>query len=222
MKQTKGLQKFTESEIKIQQLLQKEKITTADLDNVLTDTERDLWAKEMTEKLNNLKGVERDRFLEKIEGITTQGTKNQIWEVNHVTITRAISKHIQDYGMLPNKNQIAEATGLSRTTIHKHLKEYDTHPLYAEEMRKFRFMSDRVLAKMFRLAITDRGDVKAARLYFEVLGLLANGAHQKTTIKNQNNYTQINGTVITEQQIAELSSDKQKQLKEILLLLNIQ
>lgn len=213
MKPTQGLHKFTEAEKKIQQLLQKKKITTADLDNLLSDAERDIWAKEMTEKLNSLKGIERDEFLEKVEGITTQGTKNQIWEFNHVTITRFISKHMQDYGMLPNKNQIAEGTGLSRTTIHKHLKEYDSHPLYAEEMKKFRFMADRVLAKMFQLAISDRGDVKAARLYFEVLGLAGNGASQRTTIMNQKNYIQINGRVVSQDAIKSLS-DEQVQLIE--------
>jgi DNA-binding phage protein len=210
----KSLQKLTETQRKINLLMKKKKITKADLDNFLTDREKDIWAKQMTEKLSTLKGEERDRFLEQIEEITAQSTKNQLWEANHMSITRAISAYIEDYGKMPGKNQIAETTGLSRTTIHKHLKDYDSHPLYAEEMRKFRFMADRVLSKMFRKAVEGSGDTKAARLYFEVLGYLGNS--QITTIKTQNNYIQINGKVVSQEIVKKLSPEQLLTIENIL------
>lgn len=202
----KGLQNLTETQKKIDLLMQKKVIKPDDLTDTLTLNESKVFAAYLTEKLNSLKGVERDAFIKKVEEITMPETKNDLWEFNHMAITRAISKYIEDYGKMPGKSFIAEETGLSRQTIHKHLKDYDTNPFYAEEMRKFRFMADRVLAKVFKIAVN--GDTKAARLYFEVLGLLGNGNSQSQTIKTQNNYIQINGRVLSQENIKSLKPEQ--------------
>lgn len=118
--------------------------------------------------------------------------------------------------MMPTKNNIAKETGLSRTTIHKHLKDYATNPLYAEEMRKFRFMTDRVMTKVFRIAVQGEGNVKAARLYLEAMGCLAGQSGLNTMINTQNNYIQINQTKLSQESIKQLSPGQLSQIEEIL------
>jgi hypothetical protein len=117
---------------------------------------------------------------------------------------------------MPTKNDIAKGTGLSRTTIYKHLKEYATHPLYAEEILKFKFMADRVLSKVFRIAVQDGGDVKAARLYLEATGCLGGNLGMNTTINTQNNYIQINQTKLSQEAVKHLTQEQLSQIESIL------
>ena len=123
-------------------------------------------------------------------------------------------QHIEEYGMMPTKNTIADKVGLSRQTIHKHLNDYAGHPLYAERMQQFKFMTDRILAKVIKQA--SLGDIKAARLYFDVMGNLNGQASNNTSIKNQNNYIQINGTVLSQETIKHLSPEHLSQIESVL------
>lgn len=209
----KGLQKLTETQKKIDLLLQKKKIKQNDIIETLSKEESNDFSQYLTDKINTLRGAELDSLLYKIEEITPTDVKNQIWEANHMNITRAISKYIEDYGKMPSKSNIANETGLSRQTIYKHLKEYDSNPFFAEEMRKFKFMADRVLAKVFKIAVN--GDTKAARLYFEVVGILSNNANPNLSIKNQNNYIQINQLKLSQEIIKQLSPEKLSQIESI-------
>jgi hypothetical protein len=214
MKPQKSLQKFTETEAKINKILLLEKITPKDIE-ILNESESSSLMGILTEKFNNLKGTERDRFYKKIELITSDTTKNQLWEYNHNRITFAISTLMMEYGRMPTKTEIATNTELSRQTIHKHLKEYATHPQYLEQIEQFRFMTSKVLAKVFQHAVN--GDIGAAKLYFNVMGLLSNGQKPNNTlIQNQNNYIQINGTVLSQESIKQLKPEHLNSIEAIL------
>lgn len=214
MKAKKGLQKFTETETKINKILSLEQITPKDIER-LNEKESTLLMEILTERANKLKGTEWDKFYKKIEPITSDTTKNQIWENNHIQITWAISTLIQDNGRMPTKTEIADKTGLSRQTIHKHLKEYTNHPQYLGQIEQFRFMTSQVLAKVFQFAVN--GDTGAAKLYFNVMGFMNNGqSPNNTLIQNQNNYIQINGTVLSQETIKHLSPEQLNAIETIL------
>jgi DNA-binding phage protein len=206
----KDLQKLTESK-KVNELIKKSKLNANDLDGLTMD-EKDEFGKWVMEKLNTLKGYDLDDIIEQVEAVLPEDSKNQLWESNHWKITQTISNLIEEYGKMPGKSQIAEACGLSRQTIHKHLMNYDKHSLYAEHQRKFKFMADRVISKMFRKAVEGGGDTKAARLYLEALGYLGNGS---TNIKNQTNYIQINGRVLSQEIVQQLTPGQLQQIESI-------
>ena len=211
---TKGLQKFTKSEAKINKILSLEQITHEDLKQ-LSESERCSLAKKVDEMLRGLKGDDRDELYKKIEPITSESSKNHIWEYNQNQITSAISALMQEYGRMPSKTEIADKTELSRQTIHKHLKEYTNHPLYLGQIEQFRFMTSKVLAKVFEFAVS--GDVGAAKLYFNIMGFTNNGQNPNNTlIQNQNNYIQINGTVLSQDTIKHLNPEQLKTIETIL------
>lgn len=213
----KGLQKLTEAEIKVQELLKKRKVVEDDVNN-FSNEERQVLASHLQNLINNSKGDEREDLLWKIDDIMPKDTKNQLWENNHYIITQSISKLIEDHGKMPTKNNIAADTGLSRNTIHKHLKGYAEHPLYADQLQQFKFMADRIMAKVIKMAVQGEGNVKAARLYFEMMGNLNNGQpSNKTLIQNQNNYIQINGKVLSQETIKNLNPDQLQAIETILL-----
>ena len=151
----------------------------------------------------------------KIEDIIPIDTKTQLWENNHANITASMTKYIEEYGKMPTKNRIASDTELSRQTVSKHLNGYAEHPLYAEQLQQFKFMADRVLAKVIKAA--SLGDMKAARLYLDIMGNL--GVKQSglnSTINTQNNYIQINQTKLSKDIVQQLTPDQLNQIEAVL------
>jgi DNA-binding phage protein len=213
MSAKKSLQKFTETEVKINNLLSLKQITENELEP-LSEAEKDLLMVKINERYNELKGTERDNFLRKIEPITNEITKNQLWENNHVEITCAISNLMQECGRMPTVTQIANKTDLSRQTIHKHLKEYTNHPQFIEQMEQFKFMNSKVLAKVFKFAVN--GDMRAAKLYLSAMGMYNEPAPKNTLIQNQNNYIQINGTVLSQDNLKQLNPEQLNTIEAIL------
>lgn len=211
-----SLQRLTETETKFKLLLEKPRVTKDDVASLLTKEESEEFGPYLTDLINRKKGNELQHFLEQISDITPQSTKNQLWENNHYKITIGISKLMEEYGKMPTMNQIAEETGLSRQTISKHLKDYQAHPLFVEERMKFKFMADRVLAKIYKVAVSN-GDVKAAKLYFDVVGYLGNESGNTTAVNTQNNYIQINQIKITQDNIKQLSQEQISQIEGIIM-----
>jgi predicted DNA-binding protein YlxM (UPF0122 family) len=214
MKAKKSLQKFTKTDKIINNILSLKQITRQDIEP-LSKTVSEKLFKEITELFNKLEGVERDKFYYKIEQVITNGTKNQMWEYNHNQITAALSNLTQNCGRIPSNTELAKETGLSRQTVHKHMKEYLQHPLYLEQLEQFKFMSSKVLAKVFKFAVN--GDMGAAKLFFNVTGSMNNSKPTNgTTIQNQNNYIQINGTVLSQEAVKQLKPEQLKIIESIL------
>ena len=214
MTKKKSLQKLTESEKKIQAVMLLEEIQISDFKNLSNDEANEV-CRRTTEALNSSKGMERDKIVKKVMSFLQEETKNQLWEYNHNQITWAISTLMQDCGRMPTKREIATKTELSRQTVHKHLKEYASNPLYIQEIEQFRFMTSKVLAKVFKFAVN--GDMGAAKLYFNVMGNLNNGqTSNNTLIQTQNNYIQINGTVLSQDNIKRLNPEQLEQMEAII------
>ena len=116
---------------------------------------------------------------------------------------------------MPSKSEIASKTELSRQTVHKHLKEYSNHPQYLGQIEHFKFMTSELLAKVFQFA--SQGDVAAAKLYFNVMGLMGNGqTPSNTLIQNQQNNIQINNTLLSQESLKQLDAEQLNQIEEIL------
>lgn len=213
MRAKKSLQKFTESEDKINKILSLKKITPDDI-NILNKEEYTRFYEIINEKTRSLKGLELNLFYEQVEPIFNQEAKNQLWEYNHNHITAVISTLMQEFGRMPTKTEIATKSELSRQTIHKHLKEYTTHPLYLGQIEQFKFMTSKVLAKVFYFAVN--GDIKAAKLYFDIVGGNLGHGINNTLIQTQNNYIQINGTILSQEEIKKLNPEQLNSIEQIL------
>ena len=211
MKAKKDLQRFTKFEIKKRTILALQVITKKDLE-IFNKAERIRFFEDVTNILDSLKGNKRDEFLKQIEQLLGQETKNQIWEFNHSNISIAISSLIDEFGRMPSKVDIASRTGLSRVTIDKHLKEYSNNPIYIQEIEQFKFMTSKVLTKVFSFAM--EGNISACRLYLETLGV-SEIKNEKPQVNNQNNFIQINGLTINQQQIMQLKPEQLIQIENI-------
>ncbi len=106
-KEVQGLQRLTDLEKMIEEVLSKPKIEWEDIKH-LTASENRKFFDRVGELFNNLKGEEKDAFEEKIAGIINPETKKQIWEVNHLNITNAIYRLMGDTGQMPSKTLLAK------------------------------------------------------------------------------------------------------------------
>lgn len=208
----KGLQRLPESkpvlqddqEARINKILSKQKLTVADVE-AMPVCDRGRLNEVLTEKMNTLTGLEAEEFIEKIEAVVDDGTKRQLWENNHYTITQTMNRLINDLNRMPTKTEISKKCGISRATIYKHLQEYSSHPNYAFELEQHKLLGTKVLTKMYQHAMS--GDVKAAKVYLQATGWL-NGSSPKVNIGNQNNYVQVNGVIINEETLKQLPPEQ--------------
>ena len=163
--------------------------------------------------IHQLQGVKLDGFIEQIEQIIPANTKRDIWEHNHLLINGAVSPCMGESGVMPTINAVAQKTGLSRQSVARHLKEYKKHPDFTSQMEQFELMAPNVLATVFKSAVS--GDVRAARLYFEMIGA-GNKNQANKVVNEQNNYIQINNTILSQENLEQLTADQLNQLENII------
>lgn len=145
------------------------------------------------------------RSTEKVENF-----KNQRWTANDQLIARQLHLFTKENQRTPTALEIAQATGLSRTTVHKHLLESDYTTTHKQQSKE-------VLAKLREKAIgiiyaigVQNNDVKALSRFVELT--------TEREPKNVRNYIQINNTKIDNFLIENLPPEAQKQIEQIILL----
>lgn len=72
-------------------------------------------------------------------------------------------------------------------------------------------MSHALLAKVFRSA--GNGDMRAARIYFDMVGAM--DKQQTGTINTQNNYIQINNTILSQDKLKQLTEEQLNLIEKI-------
>jgi hypothetical protein len=189
----------------VRKLLRQEVITQADMDALSTEEVNELTQK-FNYQYNELQGDERERYYRKMEQVISIDTRSQIWEYNHQQITNAMAEYMEANGVMPTRTQLANITGLSRQTIHKHLRDYSTHPQYKAQLEQFRFMAHKVLAAVCNKALA--GDMQAAKLLFTLTGIMPT--------QQVNPTVQINDTQLS-QETVELLSPEQKVAIEMIV-----
>jgi hypothetical protein len=197
---------------RVNQLLALDQITLNDIED-LNKFEREYLSETLTETAQRLKGPERDNFLNKIEPIMNPNTKAEVWDHNHARISKAISAFMSQHGIMPTRNAIADETGLSRQTVSKHFAAYQQRPEQTAEMEQFIFMAPNILANVYKYALT--GDMRAARLYLEMVGAI-NKKQGNTVVNEQNSYIQINNTILSQENLKQLSAKQLNQIESII------
>jgi hypothetical protein len=177
----------------------------------LPKEEHDRYVAAFNYASNNLAHEDRDRYLRKIDAILHTDTRHDLWELNHFLILKAIDNLTRECNRFPTKQELGKDTGLSRVTITKHLKEYYKSEKYAERQDEYLVMRENVLARLYKYA--SNGDTKAAKIFLDTTSII----EQKPKIqKQQNNFIQINGATITQEQIRQLPQEQQVKLFEVL------
>jgi hypothetical protein len=134
--------------------------------------------------------------------------KRQIYTSNHLRISEAIQNCVIHHNRVPLINDLAVETGLSRTTIYKHLKDINLRLYTENENALNKVLIEKALAKLYKIGI-EENNITALTSFIKF--------NQEQQPNNQTNYIQINNLRITQEQIIALPDDKAKDLIEILL-----
>jgi hypothetical protein len=89
---------------------------------------------------------DRDRFLNRIENVLTETSKNNIWQVEHVAIENAIDTLARDKNRLAARIEVSDKTCLSQETIKKHIGEYFQSHHHLQRQQEFMLMRERLLS----------------------------------------------------------------------------
>jgi hexokinase len=159
----------------------------------------------------SLSGEDRETFLQNTEEAYSEETRSEIWERNHKVIIQAVDYLYRRSGRMPSITSIAMETHLSRVTVRKHLTEYYNSKTGKEKEYQYKFLREALMSKVYEAAYY--GDMKAARIFLEASA----PTEPRQKIKNQqNNFIQINGATITQEQIKLLPVDQQAKLFDML------
>ena len=150
----------------------------------------------------------RDTLMQKTMAILD---KDFIWEHNHAKIIKAIKFHTKEFGTIPTKSELAAECCLSRKTIHEHLRNFNGNEAWEDQKGAVDILNRNIMGTVIKAAL--RGDLRAAKLYFETTKAAKGG---ETTINNQLNYIQINKTVVNQQVIQQLKPEQLQLIEQII------
>jgi hypothetical protein len=165
--------------------------------------------------LNSLGGDDYDRFLRKVLPFLNEPTRQNIEEVHYVTIANAINKLTKENNRFPARCEIVAETGYSHKTVNDCLSHYKGSNIQKGREEELTIMREKMISMCYKLGVN--GNIQAAKLFIEATAERNMQIFQRN---EQNNFIQINGCVITADQLKRLPDDKQAQINDILLLLN--
>lgn len=138
------------------------------------------------------------------------------WEENHRKITECIHSNMQTKYGTPTVTYIAEKTSLSRPTVRKHLQCFYEQPDFKQHTAIYKLMSTSVLRLLYSQSMY--GNVKAARLYMELMGIIKTG---RTVVNNNfaggwKEQLNVNGIELTEELLDSLNPEYKEKIESIL------
>jgi hypothetical protein len=129
---------------------------------------------------------------------------------NQNTIKKALDAYISAHGKMPTSTTLAKLTGLSRPTIHPHLKEGLLNARFKEELAKLKLLSTDLFAKLYQMA--QEGDKQAIKMIMDIIL----GSSQKMQTNTQNNYIQVNNLRIQNENFDRLTLKTKKRIERLI------
>lgn len=135
--------------------------------------------------------------------------KRERWYLNDALIKQYVDSMLTKNNVLPTNTDIHKATGLSRVTVDKHLKESSSSIYRTEELEKFKLLNNLAISRLYKIGMTNN-NTKALKMFIDYTG------EPKKTIIN-NNYLQINNTRIDSLLIEQLPPETKDQIEALIL-----
>ena len=197
----------SQTQLKFDELMKLEKIEHHHLD-ILSADEQFLFLQTLHDKIPTLSGQQFDNYVEQTKSLLDQ---EEIWEFNHSKIAVIVERYIKENGAIPSVASIAYDTKLSRKTVSKHLAAFTGSTALKDKKNAMAIVMMQVMGKVSQQAL--RGDLKAARLYYD----MANTPQKpESPASKQNNYIQINNTLLNQQIIQLLEPEQLAQIEQII------
>lgn len=150
----------------------------------LNNEELTIFWKRVSFLSSQYKGADRDFLFKNLDAVLPDKTKNVLWQSNHYQISSAFKHLSERQDSIPSSVDIAEYTGLTRSTVHAHLEEFSENPLYDDIKGRIKMMGDTMLNNIYKRGLN--GDMNAAKLFLKVSGALKPDVNQMIQVNNYN------------------------------------
>lgn len=150
----------------------------------LNNEELTMFWKRVSFLSSQYKGADRDFLFKNLDAVLPDKTKNVLWQSNHYQISSAFKHLSERQDSIPSSVDIAEYTGLTRSTVHTHLEEFSENPLYDDIKGRIKMMGDTMLNNIYKRGLN--GDMNAAKLFLKVSGALKPDVNQMIQVNNYN------------------------------------
>lgn len=141
---------------------------------------------------------QQETLLNRLSDVASTPRNELTREANQRKIHTAMQRLLNKNGQMPSKSQIAEATGLSRKTVSKHLAESSNNN---DMLNQLAMMAPHVMNSVLQKALNEQ-DMHAARLYMKVTGDML---QQQAT---KPNYISIDTTIVSQAAIDDMSPEQ--------------
>lgn len=149
-------------------------------------------------------------FMEVTEADRVVEIRRLQWQTNDIHIKQALQEYIFELNRVPTHNELEQKTGLSRTTISKHIKEGTGAEYFKEDIEKYKLMTTQALNALIKIGLKEN-NIKALKVYLDYFKDTTGGQ----SIKQQNNYLQINNTRVDELTVNQLPEEARLQIENI-------
>jgi hypothetical protein len=136
------------------------------------------------------------------------------WEKNHKKILAYVREYMRMENQTPTVADIADKTGISRPTVYKHLQSFSSTAEFAGHASIFKVMVTDVVRLLYRQCCN--GNIHAARLYLETMGVLKTGKTVNNNFINRNSL-KVNDIELNEDVLQTLNEEQLKQIEEIVM-----
>ncbi len=205
------MEKLPQTAHKFDMLLCLEKIEHCHL-KALGPDDKTAFMDMLYNRLAKLAECERDEELNALVAKAAALLDNEfIWEHNHAKIMKAMRAYTRANGTVPTKAYLASTCGLNRKTIQEHLKAFNGNATGNDQNEAINIMSHDIMGTVIKAALN--GDMKAAKLYFDTTKVFK---PNEIKVSTQNNFVQINKTVINQQVIQQLKPEQLQLIEQII------
>jgi len=199
----------------VNQIVENLSLEVVPLDTITPEQRQEL-VKLMADKIKTMPDPSRTACLQLMPRLSGDPeVRQRLKELNRNKILEAIAQFVSKYGCMPSKARLADATGLSRQTVHLHLKRAAGAPLLLPMQAQHKLMADGVMGTLLQLA--RKGNVQAARLYMDSLfktdAATLPQKQEDPMPMPQNNYIQVNGIVISQAALQEMNPEQLLQIE---------
>ncbi len=153
---------------------------------------------------NILYGIEK--YGNEQQMVEHEGKCNFTYQTNHKKIFNCINDAILKYRDMPTVTYVARETGLSRTTVHKHLNDEKEKGAGGDDMQQLRMLKSNAIKNLYKFGVEDRNPV-ALRSFVHLID-------PKTKGMVTNNYVQVNNLKISQEDILTLPQGLLKEIEE--------
>lgn len=96
----------------------------------------------------------------------TEETRRRDYEMNSAKIQRAMLSFYQDHQRRPTDEELGKASGLSRQTVHKHMKQLNGMEIFKDGVKRMQLLTEPMMMAIYNSGM--KGSSRSQELFMQL------------------------------------------------------